>query len=76
MKLNPIRANMTELNLDGVSVLFSYETPVAGFDEQGAFRSSKHYSATTTRHVNQYLGGKTIGRKVSPEFIHNLVESK
>jgi len=72
MKLKPIGSNMTELNINGVSVLFSYSTPVAGWDDKGAFRTDKHYSSTTTKHINKYLG-KGTGRLVSQEFINNLV---
>jgi hypothetical protein len=72
MKLKPIGSNMTELNINGISILFSYETPVAGYDSNGAFRTNEHYSSTTTRHINKYLG-KGTGRLVSQEFINNLV---
>ena len=75
MKLNPIKANMTELNLGNVSVLFSYKTPVAGWDDKGAFRTSQFYSVTTSKHINQYLGGKEVGREVSPQYIEELVGS-
>ena len=64
---------MNELIVNGVSILFSYETPVAGWDNEGAFRTEEKYSATTTKHVNKYLGGKDIGRKVSQEYINSLV---
>ena len=73
MKLKAIGSNMTELNINGVSVLFSYSTPVAGWDDRGAFRTSTHYSTTTTRHINKYLGGKDIGRKVDQDYIQNIV---
>jgi len=72
MKLKVIGSNMTELNINGVSVLFSYSTPVAGSDEKGAFRTNKHYSATTTKHINKYLGGRDIGRKVDQEYINSI----
>ena len=72
MKLKPISNNMTILLLNDISILFSYETPVAGYDSNGAFRTDKHYSSTTTRHINKYLGNGT-GRLVSQEFINNLV---
>lgn len=73
IKLKQIKANMTELTLDdGTKILFSYETPVAGWDNDGAFRTTEHYSPTTTRHINQYLGGKDVGYKVSPNFFDRL----
>jgi len=73
LNLKPIASNMNELIVNGVSILFSYETPVAGWDNQGAFRTEEKYSATTTKHVNKYLGGKDIGRTVSQEYINSLV---
>lgn len=73
MKLNPIKSNMTELEVNGNSILFSYKTPVAGYDDQGAFRTSKWYSMTTTKHINQYLGGKDVGRVVEQSYIEGLV---
>jgi hypothetical protein len=73
MKLNPIKSNMTELEVNGNSILFSYKTPVAGYDDQGAFRTSEWYSMTTTKHINQYLGGKDVGRVVEQSYIEGLV---
>ena len=72
LKLTQLASNMTELEFDSVSILFSYKTPVAGWDNDGAFRTSEHYSATTTKHVNKYLGGKDVGRKVDQSYIDNL----
>jgi len=58
MKLKPIQANMTELHLDnGDAVLFSYETPVAAITTEGAFKTEKKWSNTTSRHINAW-GGK------------------
>jgi len=56
--------------------LFSYDTPVAGWDDKGAFRTLEHYSATTTKHINKYLGGKDIGRGLSPVAILNIINRK
>jgi len=74
MNLRPIKSNMTELTVGNTTVLFSYRTPVAGYDDQGAFRTAQHYSVTTSRHINQYLGGKDVGRTVSQDYINSLVE--
>ena len=74
MKLKNIASNMTELTLkNGNTVLFSYETPVAGWDENGSFRTTESFSMTTTKHINKYLGGKDIGRKVDQYYINELV---
>ena len=73
MELKRIASNMTELNINGVTVLFSYNTPVAGWDDKGAFKTSIHYSVTTIKHINKYLGGKDIGRKVDQDYIDSIV---
>ena len=64
---------MTEVNVNGKSVLFSYETPVAGWCEQGAFRTEDKFSMTTSKHINKYLGGKDVGRSVPQAWIESLV---
>lgn len=60
MKLIPIKANMTELELaNGTKVLFSYQTPVACWfvdgDKQVLRKTQKKWSRTTTRHINQWI---------------------
>ena len=58
MKIKPVGSNMTELQLDDVHVLFSYETPVAAcIMGEGFVRTSQWYSQTTTRHINKWLDG-------------------
>ena len=73
MKLNPVGSNMNEVVVDGKSILFSYKTPVAGWADQGAFRTDEFFSVTTSKHINKYLGGKDIGRKVEQTYIEGLV---
>ncbi len=72
MRLTPKGSNMTELYINGTTILFSYSTPVAGYDRQGAFRTGEWYSSTTTRHINKYLG-KGNGREVTQDYIDSLV---
>jgi len=73
MRIRSIRAKMYELIIDrDTAILFSYDTPVAGWDEQGAFKTDRYYSKTTTKHINEYLGGKDIGRVVPQEYIEEL----
>ena len=74
MKLRQVKSNVTELTIGETTIMFSYQTPVAGYDDQGAFRTDQHYSVTTSRQINQYLGGKEVGRTVSQEYINSLVE--
>ena len=73
LNLKKIGSNMTELEVGNTSILFSYQTPVAGYDDQGAFRSNDWFSSTTTKHINKYLGGKDLGREVDQSYIEGLV---
>lgn len=58
MKLRTISSNMTEVENGDVTVLFSYSTPVAAFIAgTGWVRTDKHWSATTSRHINKWIGG-------------------
>jgi hypothetical protein len=58
MKLRLIGSNQTELDLGFAQVFFSYETPVAARITDGSFiRTQTRYSATTTRHINNWLQG-------------------
>ena len=77
MNLNPIRANMTELDLcDGKKVLFSYRTPVAAIVVEGgaikAYRTSYKWSPTTTRHINQWC--RQYDGERPQEFFDGLVK--
>ena len=62
MKLTPLGANKNEIELgNGTVILFSYSTPVAaclnGENGVGFIRTSTKYSVTTSKHINQWLGG-------------------
>jgi hypothetical protein len=74
MKLRQVKSNVTELTIGDTTIMFSYQTPVAGYDDQGAFRTDQYYSVTTSRQINQYLGGKDVGRTVPQDYINSLVE--
>ena len=72
MQLTPIGSNMTEIKINGTSILFSYETAVAGWDDKGAFRTDEYYSPT--KHINKYLGGSDVGRVVSQAEIERVLK--
>ncbi len=79
MNLNPIKHNMTELELSNETlILFSYQTPVAALvNESGTFhqyKTDKKWSQTTTRHINTWnpMGG-AYGLRPQ-EFFDNLVK--
>lgn len=80
MNLNPIKANMTELELESVIVLFSYKTPVATIfwygNEIKAYQTEKKWSRTTSRHITQWLGlhPEVFGAQYKPqEYFDNLI---
>jgi|TARA_Y100001938_G_C7899716_1_gene334021 hypothetical protein len=73
LNLVNIGSNMTELRVGSTSIMFSYQTPVAGYDDKGAFRTKAWYSSTTTKHINKYLGGRDVGREVDQSYIEGLV---
>ena len=68
-----IASNMTEIKTNNNDyVLFSYSTPVAGYDKQGAFKTDVWYSRTTTKHINKYLDGRNA-RVVEQDYINSLI---
>ena len=84
MKLNPIKANMTELTVEReccsvtsvYKILFSYETPVAYTVNTPSgrlwFRTKEHYSRTTTKHINSWLP-KDLAEEVEQYVIDDVV---
>jgi hypothetical protein len=55
MNLKPLSANMTEIEIGSLKVLFSYNTPVACIKEIDAYRTNKKWSNTTSKHINKWL---------------------
>ena len=72
MKLKQMAANVTELTINDTNVMFSYETPVAGWNEDGAFRTDEKFSVTTTKHINKYLAGASANI-VPQKWIESIV---
>ena len=54
---------------NGVKILYSYDTPVAAIVKGKKYRCSAHYSRTSDRHVNQFLG-KGEGDLVEASFFN------
>ena len=65
-----IASNMYIAQKHGTVLLYSYETPVAGEDHNGKFRTDKFYSKTTSAHINKWLGGKTVGKIIPQDEIY------
>ena len=80
MKLRHYTANSHALDLlNGVMVLFSYETPVALKSGDTIYRSSTKYSPTTGKHISAWrrrFGYNTPFLEVSPERLERLIEER
>lgn len=73
MKLRTLGANRTEIECNGHTVLFSYNTPVAAnLADGGLVRTSQRYSVTTSKHINQWLDGAS-SREVPQADINALL---
>lgn len=57
MKLKPVAQNQTEVEMgDGVTVFFSYATPVpAHMPGYGYVKTDKFWSRTTSKHIGQFI---------------------
>ncbi len=67
MKITPNGSNQSILKFGACEVLFSYETPVAGFNGTEWFSTEEKFSKTTTRHINTYLRERAVEWKVVPQ---------
>jgi len=67
MKLKAIASNLSELQTNTATLAFSYSTPVAGWDEYGAFKTDTKFSQTTSKHIKKYLGDAFDDARVVPQ---------
>jgi len=79
MKLNPIKNNMNELELNDKVILFSYNTPVAMCDYSNIYKTDRYYSQTTTKHINQWANMRNTSKDelltISQTELDQLTES-
>lgn len=54
--IHPIKANMTEVTIGPVTILFSYTTPVAYKlpNVETIYMADKFYSRTTSKHIGEW----------------------
>jgi hypothetical protein len=72
MKLKTIGSNQTEVIINGNTILFSYNTPVAACLAEGGFiRTSKKWSVTTSKHIVAWLN-KANAKEVEQSVLDNL----
>lgn len=61
MNIRPVGSNMTEVEIDGITVLVSYSTPVAAFvPGQGVLRTEKFFSRTTSKHITKWINANFL----------------
>ena len=63
-------SNAIQIMGNEMSILFSYETPVAcHISGEGYKRTAAHHSSTTTRHINDWLRreGSALNVKTEPQ---------
>ncbi len=75
MKLRNLGKNVTSLQLANITILVSYDTPVAYYNciTDKYFRTSKKWSATTSNHINKWLDGVNAEEK-EQEFFDDLLK--
>lgn len=79
MKISNVGSNMTKVDFNnGDKVFISYSTPVAGCIGGNFVVTNKHYSSTTTKHINKFFDTefgvniKTFPHgSVDPEFLQD-----
>lgn len=60
MEIKNLGSNQTEVSWSNkTTVLVSYSTPVAAIVDGKVYRTEVKHSATTERHINKWLDGKT-----------------
>lgn len=77
MKLNPIGSNQNEVILpNGITILFSYKTPVAAFvSGRGGLATDTFYSRTTSKHIGQAMARWGCSRTVVAQSEINSLSS-
>lgn len=56
MRVKSIGSNQTEVTCGDVTILFSYETPVAARINNEYYKTEERFSVTTTKHINKWAG--------------------
>ncbi len=75
MLVKSLGANIIQVTHKCNVILFSYNTPVAAFisEESKWIRTNKKWSATTTKHINKWLGPcKENSEEVTQDYMDSL----
>ena len=77
MKIKKLGANKTLLKFSDKEILFSYETPVAAYFNNGhCIRTRENHSKTTQKQITQYfewVKDKSKIKNVSQSYLDNLL---
>lgn len=57
MKLTNLGPNLTQVQINGTTMLYSYGTPVAANTDGKFYRTEMFLSTTTSKHINKWLAG-------------------
>ena len=71
MNIKPIGSNQTELHINGATILFSYETPVAAWIDGQYYKTEQKWSRTTSKHINAWAH---LPVSKPQEFFNELVK--
>lgn len=72
--LKQLGPNKTEVTINNLRILYSYETPVAVAKDGVALITDEYHSRTTSKHINSWIAefkGNTI--KVSPDKLDLMI---
>ena len=70
-KLHQLAANFSRVDLPGISIYYSYETPIAFYGSEGLVIRQNDWSTTTGKHLNAVNERKSI-RITGAEFSAKL----
>lgn len=68
MKIENLGNHQTVITVKGGEVFFSYNTPVAAWIDGKFYRTEEYYSVTTSKHINQWLDGRTAEKRPQSFF--------
>jgi len=75
MKLQNLGSNKTSVELNhGIKVYFSYNTPVVAEFRGELYKTNKKWSVTTSKHINQFLDGRTAKYECDQDWFDELVK--
>lgn len=72
-KVKPIGSNQTQVHQGEMTILYSYETPVAVRLRDCEYRTTKKHSRTTSKHINAWCVPNAI--PVTQEQLERIITS-